>query len=334
VDAEKIFADASDHGLPGEELFLDHVHMTFRGNYLVAAALFDRIKSWLPAQAAEAMGLEAGQPSAEAAAEKLAYTDWDRFQIVDEMLNAYYLSPPFTNQLYHDEQISKLERELADSRARLQSAGLRESAVRYEQAIAQSPQDWWLHWKYAQLLTLGQDRLREALAHYEAITRLVPHSFRGYAGVGFINHQLHNEEAAIASCLRALAINPGKAEVQNTLGAAYMMKGETARAEARFKKAMALRPNYVPAYMHLALLYAQSGRLKDSVQVCRHGLSYEPDSADMILALAQYLNQMGQRDEAIAELKKAQQKDPRNEAVNRKLNDLLWEKINLKSPSK
>ncbi|HEX9903303.1 MAG TPA: tetratricopeptide repeat protein [Acidobacteriota bacterium] len=332
MDVEKIFADESDHGLPGQELFHDHVHMNFRGNYLVAAALFNRITPWLPAGATQGDGLGLSPPSAEAAAEKLAYTDWDRYQIVDEMLNAYYLSPPFTNQLYHAEQISKLERELAGLRSRLSPAVLQESAARYEQAIAQSPQDWWLHWKYAQLLTLGQDRLREALANYEAAAKLVPHSFRGYSGMGFIQHRLHDAEGAIVSCLKALAIAPGKAEVQNTLGAAYMTKGWIDKAEARFKKAMALRPNYAAAYTNLALLYARAGRLEDSVQVCRQGLAYEPEAADLILALAQYLGQMGLREEAIAELKKAQQKDPRNEAVNKKLNELLWEKINPKSP--
>ena len=332
ADVERIFADESAHGLPGRELFLDHVHMTFQGNYLVARALFDRVKSLLPAEATKETGLKVGPPDAEACAEKLAYADWDRYQIVDEMLNAYYRTPPFTNQIYHSAQIAEMEQELADLRALLSPAVLQESAARYERAIAQSPQDWWLHWKYAQLLTLGQDRAREALAHYEALTKLVPHSFRGYAGLGFIQHRLHDEEGAIASCLKALAIDPSKAEVQNNLAAAYMTKGWTARAEARFKKAIALRPSYEAAYINLALLYAQSGRLKESVQVCRQGLAFEPDSTDLILALAQYLGQTGMQEEAIAELKKAQQKDPRNEAVNQRLNEMLWEKINKKSP--
>jgi tetratricopeptide (TPR) repeat protein len=48
--------------------------------------------------------------------------------------------------------------------------------------------------------------------------------------------------------------------------------------------------------------------------------------------LADSLNQMGQRDEAIAELKEAQSLDPRNAAVNQKLNEILWEKIKKKKP--
>ncbi len=328
VDVEKAFAAEADRGLPGRELFLDHVHMTFQGNYLIARTLFDRVKGLLPADALKEAGPGAEPSRPEVCAERLAYTDWDRYQVIDEMLNAYYRSAPFTNQLYHAAQVAQMEKELADWRVRLSPAALEESAARYERAIARRPGDWWLHWKYAQLLFLAQDKAREALAHYEAITKLVPHSFRGYSGMGFIQNRLHDDEAAIASCLKALAVAPTKAEVQNTLGVAYMAKGLMTKAEARFKKAIALQPHYAPAYENLALLYSRTDRLKDSVLVCRRALALEPDSTDLVLALARHLGQMGLREEAIAELKKARQKDPRNEALNQKLNEMLWEKIN------
>jgi predicted Zn-dependent protease len=61
-------------------------------------------------------------------------------------------------------------------------------------------------------------------------------------------------------------------------------------------------------------------------------LEVEPDSPELSLALADSLSQMGRREEAIAELKKAQSRDPHNEAVNRKLSEMLWEKINKKIP--
>jgi len=50
------------------------------------------------------------------------------------------------------------------------------------------------------------------------------------------------------------------------------------------------------------------------------------------LALADYLDQMELQDEAIAELKEAQRINPQNEAVNQKLNEILWKKIKRKSP--
>lgn len=326
-DVEKVFADESAHGIPGEELFWDHVHMNFSGNYLAARTLFDRIRPLLPDEIKKYSGPALSPPSEETCAQKLAYSDWDRFQIAEEMLEDYFKKPPFSNQLYQAERVSKLEREIKSMKIRLSPEGLRDSAELYERAIAQSPEDWWLHWKYAHLLYEGLNKDREALAQFEAVTKLVPHSVLGYSGMGFIQHRLQDADGAIASCLRALAIDPTKAEIENTLAAAFVSKGWPDKAEARFKKALKLQPHYIGAYTNLAALYVKSNRLKDAVEICRRGLAYEPDSPDLFIALADYLNKMGLRDEALAKLKEAQRFNPRNEAVNQKLNEILWERI-------
>jgi tetratricopeptide (TPR) repeat protein len=331
-DIENIFAAESTGSIPGQELFLDHVHMNFRGNYLLARALFSRVTSLLPEKMKRAISPAAGVPSPETCAAQLAYGDWDRYQVAAEMLDAYFQDPPFTNQLDHAELISKMEQELGGLRARLTPDVLRESAAQYDRAIGQWPEDWWLHWKYAQLLSLGLNKDQEAVDHYRAVAKLAPHSFRGYYGMGFMQYRLHDAEGAIASCLKALAINPTKAEVQNALALAYQLKGWPDKAEARFKKAIELQPSYETAYANLAQLYARGHRLPEAVAVCRRGLEVEPDSPELSLALADSLRQMGRREEAIAELKKAQSRDPRNEAVNQKLNEMLWEKINKKIP--
>ena len=43
VDIEKSFAEASPEGIPGENLFYDHVHLNINGNYLAASIIFDSI---------------------------------------------------------------------------------------------------------------------------------------------------------------------------------------------------------------------------------------------------------------------------------------------------
>ncbi|MGB7294229.1 MAG: tetratricopeptide repeat protein, partial [Candidatus Aminicenantales bacterium] len=327
ADVEKAFAGASADGLPGRELFLDHVHMTFDGSYLIARTLFDLIRDFLPEEATRGAVLTANLPGPEICAERLAFTEWDRHQVLDDMLEAYFRKPPFTNQLDNPQEVARKEGELAALRARLTPDVLRDASSRYERAIALSPRDWWLRWKYAQFLDMGLDQPREALGHYEAMTRLVPHSFLGYSGMGYIQQRLHDAEGAISSCLKALALAPGKAEVHNTLAAAYMIQGASGQAETHFLKAIALQPHYTVAYDNLALLYAKDGRLSEAVRVCRQGLAFEPESVELILALSRHLVQMGLRDEAIAEIRKAQQKNPRNEELNRGLNELLWEKV-------
>jgi hypothetical protein len=48
VDGEGVFAEGSPHGIPGRELFYEHVHMNPHGNYLLARALFPRVVAHLP----------------------------------------------------------------------------------------------------------------------------------------------------------------------------------------------------------------------------------------------------------------------------------------------
>lgn len=331
-DLENVIAAESSHGIPGEELFYDHVHLNFRGNYLAARALFDRVTSILPDRMKTQTGPAAGAPSLETCAEKLAYSDWDRYNMADEMLEAYIKKPPFTNQLYHAERVSNMERDLAGMKARLSSGALQKSAEQYDRAVSRSPQDWWLHWKYAHLLTLDLDQERDALEHFRRVAELVPHSVLGYSGMGFIQQRLGDADGAIDSCLRALAIDPTKVEIENTLAMAFVTGGRPDKAEVRFKKAIEIQPHYVAAYTNLAMVYAKSNRLKDAVEICRQGIKVEPNSVDLRVTLADSLNQMGQRDEAIAELKEAQRRDPQNAAVNRKLNEILWEKIKKKKP--
>jgi tetratricopeptide (TPR) repeat protein len=294
--------------------------------------LFERIKTLLPDDMKRTDSSPISLLSVEACAEKLAYTDWDQYNIADEMLNAYIKKPPFSNQLYHAEQVSKLEQGLASLRTRLSVEVVQKSAARYEDALARSPQDWWLHWKYAFLLYQGLKKDRDALEHLRRVSELAPHSVRGYSGMAFVLHRLGDAEGAIDNCRKALAIDPTKAEVENILAAAYEMKGWPDQAEARYKKAIETQPHYVAPYTNLARLYAKSNRLQDAVDICRRGLKVIPDSVDLYVTLADTLNQMGRRDEAIAELKEAQRLDPQNASVNQKLDEILWEKIKKKKP--
>jgi tetratricopeptide (TPR) repeat protein len=332
ADMEKALAAESDHGVPGEELFLDHVHLNFRGNYIVARTLFERIKTLLPDNVKRTDSSTISLSSMEACAEKLAYTDWDQYNIAEEMLNAYIKKSPFSSQLYHAEQVSRLELGLTSLRNRLSVEVLQKAAVQYKAAIARSPQDWWLHWKYAYLLYQGLKKDREALEHLRRVSELVPHSVRGYSGMAFILHRLGDAEGAIDNCQKALAIDPTKVEVENILAAAYELKGWPDKAETRYKRAIEIQPHYVAPYTNLARLCAKSNRLQDAVDICRRGLKVVPDSADLSVTLADSLNQMGRRDEAIAELKEAQRLDPQNASVNKKLDEILWEKIKKQTP--
>ena len=145
VDAATLFAAESPHGVPGSELFYEHVHMNPRGNYLLARALFFRLASMLP-QAAARPAADGDVPSEADCERLLALTREDRSRVAANVLSRLR-RPPFTNQLNHDEQVLKTQGE-----AEAPSDSYDETGAQYRWAIAQNPDDRLLHLNYGFLL--------------------------------------------------------------------------------------------------------------------------------------------------------------------------------------
>jgi tetratricopeptide (TPR) repeat protein len=108
LDAVQIFEeeDKAEHGAPGSELFWDHVHMNFAGNYLLASAIFEEL-----ARDPAAFSIEAchavSPPPMEECEKALQLTDGNLDRIIDSILQRE-IKPPFTFQLNHDERCARL----------------------------------------------------------------------------------------------------------------------------------------------------------------------------------------------------------------------------------
>lgn len=159
VDTAKIFAEESPHGVAGGELLYEHVHMTPRGNYLIAGALFLQVASMLPPGAERSQSVDGLLSEAECE-RRLALTRYDRSRVAAEVLWRVE-RPPFTNQLDHAEQLLKLRIE-----AEAGSDSYEETAVQYRWAIAQSPEDRMLHLKFG--LFLHQRDRRAAMEQFRS----------------------------------------------------------------------------------------------------------------------------------------------------------------------
>jgi len=96
VDLATALAHHSAHGITGDELLYEHVHLTFRGTYEAALALFPRIAADLARR-----GLVSGEPPTpfdyEEARLRLGYNIYEQAMITQELLNRFH-KPPFTGQ--------------------------------------------------------------------------------------------------------------------------------------------------------------------------------------------------------------------------------------------
>ncbi|HTY82746.1 MAG TPA: tetratricopeptide repeat protein [Silvibacterium sp.] len=95
-------------------------------------------------------------------------------------------------------------------------------------------------------------------------------------------------------------------------GAAQMHAGNTAAAEAAFRKATELDPSFAPAQLDLGLAQLKEGKLLEAIASIRKSLELDPASpgAHLFLGIAEY--QSSDTDAALQDLHLALQEDPKN----------------------
>jgi tetratricopeptide (TPR) repeat protein len=146
IDADSLFNAATREGITDSDLIYEHVHLTPRGNYLLAQALFADIVKQLPVAPGDAVKVP-DAPSEADCERWLAFTQHDHARIVAEMSRRLQ-QPPFTNQINHSEQVLRLVAKSEDSMEVPD-----ETAVQYQSAIARKPDDRILHFNYGVFLT-------------------------------------------------------------------------------------------------------------------------------------------------------------------------------------
>ena len=163
--AKAVEADAP-HGLPGETSFYEHVHLTFRGNYLLARTALEQIEPRIAAKFAQQGQARGPTPTLEQCAERLGFNDWSRQETLGMVVTGFLAKPPFTNQLRHKEQMDRLTKQLEAWQAALTPEVLQSIGETYRATIAKAPDDWRLRWDYGQMLA-------EDLKQYDAAHRAV-----------------------------------------------------------------------------------------------------------------------------------------------------------------
>jgi tetratricopeptide (TPR) repeat protein len=154
LDAEAILSQESPNGIIGNEVMFDHVHLTPRGNYLLACAAFLQIASQLTTEAGHSVQ-ETDVPSQAECEHMLALTNHDRSRITTEMLQRLQRAP-FTNQIDHSDQVLRL---MIDADASHDSPD--KTVTEYQWAIDKQPDDRILHYNFGLFLF---DYNREASA--------------------------------------------------------------------------------------------------------------------------------------------------------------------------
>ena len=213
LDIEKVFAEneLSEHGVPGQKLFYEHVHPTFAGNYLLARAC----EGGLVAELGARLPAREPVPTAGQCAEDLAYTPY-------EDVNAYAAivrltgSPPFVDQLDHAQRQAVAEEE---NKRRLGSFGPSEAQLclnTYLAALSRSPDDWPIHFNLA---VFCQELKREvqAIEQFRYLVQRFPQVKNFRLGLAKSLADSGDRQAAVVQLRAALALDPGDTALETEI---------------------------------------------------------------------------------------------------------------------
>lgn len=150
--------------------------------------------------------------------------------------------------------------------------------------------------------------LRSALSSFEAAIARDPDFALPYLGLAdtyAVMEQYTDEPAAVLlpkareAAVRALEADPSLAEAHATLGMIYQQMWRWEEAEAEFRKAIALKPNYATARHWYSIHLRSVGRPDEALEQIRIAQRLDPLSMVIGTAAASTLAESGRHEEAI-----------------------------------
>ena len=323
VDAAKTFEQNSPHETPGEELFYEHVHMNFTGNYLLARALAEKVHDVLPRWIKRQRKDEHPALSETECARRLAYTEWARYNNAYKILNFYIKEPPFTNQLYHKEQVKEMDTKLMELQARLTPQALKDTAVLFQHLLQKDPSDIWLRWKYAELLSVHLNDEEAAAEQCRMAQKLLPCSYRSHLLLALSLERRNRWSEAEEHLLKVVQLKPASAEAHYHLGLIYQAQARIEDSIECFSRAIHLQPNNPKAYMNLAVLLSRRGETDTAIEVLREGTQSVPNDPVLHFNLGVLLARRQRTAEAITEFRTALRIDPNSSTIRDMLESTL-----------
>lgn len=307
ADSAATFDEQSPHGITGSELFYEHVHLKFKGNYFLAKTILPCVQRLLPSTA-EPRG---EMLSERQVAHRVAYTDYDEFSDLQTMFRDYLQKPPFTHQLYHDVSMREMQVELERLHGNLD---LDQCLDQYDQAVRANPTDWRLLITQYRLMSeaKGESNLQNRETMVRKIVSLHPYD-RGYQLLGNLLLLAGHLDEAEAALKQSLTINPVWAESYYSLAVLSLKRNDLAGAIQYLRQELKVAPaRSTTAYRLLATQLDKTGKTGEAIQTLQQALEIFPEDQTALVhcQLGELLNKQGLREKALAHMETALRINP------------------------
>ena len=290
-DAERSFADHSPNGLPGDELFYEHVHPTFDGNYLLALTLAPKLESLLPVNITAQVPASRTWPSEADCARRLGWSDWDKGQALAEMCSRLS-EPPFTGQINHEAELKKMQANLEQLMPATQGVGIQAAENSCEQALKSAPDDPLLREQLA-VLEQSSGNLAEATVNAQRAAELLPSSSEDWSQLGVTLAEEHRYDDAAAAFRRAFEWNPESVWALKNLAQSLNDSGQPKQAIHEYKHALTVNPRFGPAWLGLGEIYEKMGDKAEAEDCYQKALSNRVKNGVELGTLARFCESRG-----------------------------------------
>ncbi len=162
----------------------------------------------------------------------------------------------------------------------------------------------------------GSDWIEKARSACNQAVADAPKLAEGYACLGSVYAVKGEYDKAVAQLQTATSLDPTSDDAFRGLAEAYGKLNKPAEAEATYRKAINLRPQYWAGYSWLGVFFWQQGRYDDAAKVFKEVISLAPDNYRGYSDLGAMYVVKGQYADAIATLEKSVARRPNSAAYN------------------
>ena len=272
LDAARIFAENSPDGIPGNELFYEHVHMNFAGNYLLGRAFADQTAKLLPKSI---LAPDKGEwASSEICDRRLAVSLWDRVRVWQANFSRVS-EPPFTSQLNDVPRAKFYMTKLKEMGGQMNDESRNQSRSLYQDAVDGAQSDPTLHQNFAQFLSQIGD-LTNAVQEEKQFSDLLPQTPTGPYKIGSLLVRQANTSEAIQYFSRAVALRRSYVPAWSELGEVFANQQKATEAAKCFSEALRYNPGYIEVYLNWGFMDQCDGKLEQAIARYREVADIQP----------------------------------------------------------
>ncbi len=279
LDFENVIRSSAENGIPGYDLFYEHVHFNFRGNYVLAVNLAMAVKKALR------LSTSIPAPSVEFCKSKLAFNEYEESEIFKDV-TLRYTKAPFIQQLTHVEDLERLHEINTNFADSMVDANLLESS--YIKSL-QSQHDWLIRYNYALFqIKYFPERHKKIIQTLTELKEEVPQMASLYFNLGYVYQLDENYSKAKENYTLALNILPGYRQVFEELGKISIVENNNREAGVFFKKAGTSNIQIAEIYVRMAMRYAQLKQADKANELMMTCLEYNNQNFEALISLGGY----------------------------------------------